>query len=105
MSNPETNLMHKIMAALSADGHFVLRTNAGVYFDSRGNRVTIGFKGLSDLVGCTSDGKFYAIEVKMPGYKPREDQQKFLDAMRRTGAIAGCAHSVEEALRIVGTQL
>jgi hypothetical protein len=39
--------------------------------------------------------------VKLPGEKPREDQQKFLDAMRRAGAIAGCAHSVEEALKIV----
>lgn len=101
MSNPESNLMHQIMAALSANGHFVLRTNAGVFFDSRGNRVTIGFKGLSDLVGCTNTGRFYAIEVKLPGYKPRDDQQRFLDAMSRTGALAGCAHSVEEALEIV----
>lgn len=48
-----------------------------------------------------SDGKALYIEVKLPGEKPREDQEKFLNAMRRTGAIAGCAHSIEEALNIV----
>jgi hypothetical protein len=41
------------------------------------------------------------IEVKLPGEHPREDQKKFLQAMAATGAIAGVAHSVEEALEIV----
>ena len=99
--NKETVLMRKVMCALSEYGCFVLRTNAGTFYDSRGNRVTIGFKGLSDLVGCTKNGRFFAVEIKLPGEKPREDQQKFIDAMKRTGAIAGCAHSVEEALKIV----
>lgn len=48
-----------------------------------------------------SDGKALYIEVKLPGEKPRPDQEKFLEAMRKTGAIAGCAHSVEEALALV----
>ena len=89
------------MVALSEAGHFVMRTNSGVYYDSQGSRVTIGFPGLSDLVGCRSDGKFFAIEVKLPGEKPRQNQQDFLDAVRSKEAIAGCAHSVEEALSIV----
>lgn len=100
-TNPETVLMHKIMSALSSEGNFVLRTNSGVYFDHRGNRVTIGFSGLSDLVGCTPDGRFYAIEIKTPNYQPRPEQQQFLNIMRKRGALAGCAHSVEEALEIV----
>lgn len=48
-----------------------------------------------------SDGRALYIEVKLPGEKPREDQQQFLDAMSRTGAISGVAHSVEEALSLV----
>lgn len=99
--NCETVLMRKIMVALSKSGHFVMRTNAGVFYNANGDRVRIGFPGLSDLVGCTSGGRFFAIEVKLPGEHPRPDQQKFLDAMRNAGAIAGCAHSVEEALNIV----
>ena len=99
--NRETVLMRKIMVTLSNAGHFVMRTNAGTFYNANGERVRIGFPGLSDLVGCTSNGRFFAIEVKLPGEKPRPDQEKFLTAMRRTGAIAGCAHSIEEALEIV----
>ena len=80
-----------------------MRTNAGTFYNAQGDRVRVGFPGLSDLVGCTCEGRFFAIEVKLPGEYPRDDQQKFLDSMRRTGAIAGCAHSVEEALNIVST--
>ena len=48
-----------------------------------------------------SDGRAIYIEVKLPGEHPRPDQKKFLEAMRNSGAIAGVAHSVEEALNIV----
>lgn len=101
MANKETILMREIMVALSGEGCFVLRTNAGTFYDSRGNRVKIGFAGLSDLVGCTSKGRFFAIEVKMPKENPREDQKEFLKAMKDSGALSGVAHSVEEALEIV----
>ena len=103
--NRETVLMRKIMVALSEAGHFVMRTNAGSFYSATGERVRIGFPGLSDLVGCTSEGRFFAIEIKLPGEHPRPDQQKFLTAMRNTGAISGCAHSVEEALQIVASTM
>lgn len=99
--NRETKLMRQIMVALSERGHFVLRTNAGNFFDSQGNRVTIGFPGLSDLVGCTKEGRFFALEVKLPGEKPRKNQLDFIEAMYRTGAIAGWCTSVESAIKIV----
>ena len=64
--------------------------------------MNIGQHGEADIWGHRiSDGKALYIEVKLPGEKPRPDQQKFLEAMQRTGALAGCAHSVEEALSIV----
>ena len=49
-----------------------------------------------------SDGRAIYIEVKLPGENPRQNQQAFLNAMRKSGALAGCAHSVEEALEIIG---
>lgn len=99
--NKESIIMHKIMAALSEKGCFVLRTNAGVFFDSNGNRVTIGFPGLSDLIGCTPDGRFFALEIKVPGQKPRENQLDFIEAMKKSGAIAGWCTSIPGALKIV----
>lgn len=99
--NKESALMHKIMAALCEKGCFVLRTNAGVFFDSNGNRVTIGFPGLSDLIGCTPDGRFFALEIKISGQKPRQNQLDFIEAMKNTGAIAGWCTSIPEAIKIV----
>lgn len=97
----ETKLMRRIIVELSERGHFVLRTNAGIFYDSQGNRVTIGFPGLSDLIGCTKNGRFFAIEVKLPGERPRQNQLDYLDAMSKIGAIAGWATSVDEAVNIV----
>ena len=66
--------------------------------------MNIGHNGESDIMGHRiSDGKAIYIEVKLPGEEPRDDQRKFLDAMRRAGAITGCAHSIEEALKIAST--
>lgn len=64
--------------------------------------MNIGRHGESDIMGHRiRDGKAFYIEVKLPGEHPRPDQKKFLEAMKNSGAIAGCAHSVEEALEIV----
>ena len=74
----------------------------GQFYTKYGAIVNIGHHGESDIFGHRiSDGKAIYIEVKLPGEEPREDQEKFLKAMKRAGAIAGCAHSVEEALEFV----
>lgn len=99
--NQETVLMRKIMVALSEAGCFVLRTNSGVYYDSQGNRVTIGFPGLSDLIGYTPDGKFFALEVKTPAGRASREQVRFIENCYRSGAIAGFTRSVQSALDIV----
>lgn len=100
--NPETTLQNKIIVALCQNGCVARNHTVGQFYTKYGAIVNIGQHGESDIFGHRiSDGKAIYIEVKLPGEKPREDQQKFLDAMKRAGAIAGCAHSVEEALAIV----
>ena len=102
MQNPETALQNEIMAALCKHGCMVFRRNTGLYYTKDGRPVRIGKDGQADLSGHRrSDGRAWYIEVKMPGESPRPDQEKFLAAMRRTGAIAGVAHSVEEAIQII----
>ena len=62
----------------------------------------MGHQGESDITGHRiSDGRALYIEVKLPGEEPRQNQRAFLNAMRKSGALAGCAHSVEEALEII----
>lgn len=100
--NPETKLQNQIIVALCENGCVARNHTVGQFFTKYGGLVNIGHHGESDIMGHRiSDGRAIYIEVKLPGEYPRDDQQKFLDSMRRTGAIAGCAHSVEEALHLV----
>lgn len=98
--NRESVLMRQMEVALCERGCWVLRTNSGLYYDDRGQRVRIGFAGLSDLIGCNPDGEIFFIEVKLPNGRVRPEQQKFLDVMQGRNFRAGLAHSVEEALGV-----
>lgn len=100
--NPETILQNEIIVALCKNGCVARNHTVGQFFTKYGGIVNIGHHGESDIMGHRiSDGRAIYIEVKLPGEKPRDDQKKFLTAMANTGAIAGVAHSIEEALEIV----
>lgn len=100
--NRETILQNQIIAALCKNGCVARNHTVGQFFTKYGAVVNVGHHGEADIFGHRIwDGKAFYIEVKLPGEHPRPDQQKFLDAMTAAGAIAGCAHSVEEALEIV----
>ena len=57
--------------------------------------------GSSDIIGITPDGRFLAVEVKTKTGRVSDEQQRFIDAVRRKGGVAGVARSVEEALQIL----
>lgn len=98
----ETILQNQIIVALCKNGCVARNHTVGQFYTKYGAIVNVGHHGESDIMGHRiSDGRAVYIEVKLPGEHPREDQRKFLDAMKKTGAIAGVAHSVEEALRII----
>ena len=102
--NRETILQNKIIVALCENGCVARNHTVGQFYTKYGAVVNVGHHGEADIWGHRiSDGRALYIEVKLPGEEPREDQRKFLEAMRRTGAIAGCAHSIEEALKIAST--
>lgn len=100
--NPETILQNKIIVALCQNGCIARNHTVGQFYTKYGAVVNIGKHGESDITGHRiSDGKALYIEVKLPGEQPRQDQKQFLEAMKRTGALSGVAHSIEEALEIV----
>ena len=102
--NLETKLQNQIIAALCMNGCVARNHTVGQFFTKYGGIVNIGQQGESDIFGHRiSDGKAIYIEVKLPGEDPRPDQERFLKAMSAAGAITGCAHSVEEALKIVSS--
>ena len=53
------------------------------------------------MFGFRPDGQIFFIEVKNEKGRLRDDQKKFMDAMKKRGALVGVARSVEDAMRIV----
>lgn len=100
----ETNLMRLIEMEASRLGHRLLRNNIGQLQDKDGRwvRFGVGGAGGSDLIGWTRDGRFAAVEVKTPTGRVSAEQKAFIDAVNRSGGIAGVARSVEDVILILG---
>lgn len=97
----EAQLMLAIRDSLLATGRVMLwRNNVGQLQDRTGRWVKYGIGvGSPDLVGMLRpDGRFFAVEVKLPGEKPTPEQLAWHRAARASGALVIVAHSVDEAL-------
>ena len=101
MKKEETALQNKIIVALCQRGCFAVNHTVGKFYTEYGAIVRIGSPGDADVWGHRPDGMAFYVEVKLPGEKPRKDQLEFLEAMRNSGAIAGWATSIPEAINIV----
>ena len=54
-----------------------------------------GIKGIPDFVGCYQ-GRFFAIEAKRGGGKPRSRQDLVMNLIRAAGGIVVVAETVEQ---------
>lgn len=96
MRNPETNIMNKIMLAMSKKGYLIWRNQVGLFKTLDGRTVNIGIKGSSDLmaikptvitpemVGQTL-AVFVAVEVKTATGRQSEPQKKWQKAVEKLG--------------------
>lgn len=116
MANAETNLQAQIWKAVStAPDVRLFRNNVGTCKAADGRFVRFGLcTGSSDLIGLKSVvitpdmvgqrvAVFCAVEVKTPKGRVTEEQQRFLDFVKRSGGIAGVARSPEDAQKIISS--
>lgn len=105
MKVKESSLFKECIAAANHCGATVYRNNQGAFRDSRGQWVRYGVgNGGSDLLGYTRDGRFLALEIKVPNWKPsgqkeneRYDRQlDFIQAVVQAGGIGGIVHGYED---------
>lgn len=101
MGKQETKVSDGIRLELSKRGCKVFRSQVGLFFTQYGDMINVGIKGESDLRGHRPDGMAFYIEAKTPIGRARPEQIKFIEAMKSSGALAGFAHSVQEAIDIV----
>lgn len=113
--NKETKIQRLIMLALSEANCMVFRNETGQFWTGKilhkaGDQVTLGNArpipcglcvGSSDLIGLTSKGQFFAIEVKTSTGRPTKQQLTFISAIKEKGGLAGIARTTEEAINII----
>lgn len=83
---PEARLGHTIRRALEAEGAFVFKVHGSGMM----------MAGLPDLIGCYR-GRFFGVEVKMPGNKPSKIQLHVMRKIKEAGGRVCVAYSVQDA--------
>ena len=58
-------------------------------------------KGISDLYGLLKDGRFFALEVKVPGKITTPDQAVFLRTVAEHGGISGVVEDWQQAKQLI----
>jgi hypothetical protein len=99
----ETRLQNEIRLRVSEACPDVTlwRNSVGTFKTSDGKWVQAGLgAGSADLIGICR-GRFVALEVKLPGQKPRPDQVNFLEHVKKMGGIAGVVTSPQEAIDLL----
>ena len=82
----EQDIQTAIMNYISSIGGLPVKfNNMGIYAKA----------GVSDILACIK-GRFVAIEVKRPGKKPSDLQERFLDAVNTIGGFAFWADSLQD---------
>ena len=95
MKHSEADTKRAIIQYLKIRGHMVIP------YRTTGIKTTRGWikatqTGISDLLGLTKDGKFFAIEVKAAAGRTSPDQERFLESVRSFGCIGIVARSIED---------
>ena len=92
--NSEHSIQNQIRVELSKAGYMVFRINVGKVRMADGRWFDTGApKGFCDLFGFRPDGQIFFIEVKNEKGRVRDDQKKFMDAMR--------LHQIEPEKRVI----
>jgi hypothetical protein len=97
-SKLQTDIMNMLLNHELVSWAYV--TSAGG-FRVKGGYITVGFKGLSDIIGQLKDGRLFAIEVKLPGKTPTPEQLGFIETVNSANGVAGWCDSVEGASLIL----
>ena len=94
----EADIKRAIELYLKAQGCLVIpyRTT-GIRTKDRG-WIPARRKGIADLLGLTREGKFFAIEVKVPGGRATPEQEQFLESVRSFGCKAFVATSIQDVM-------
>jgi len=97
----EQKLVKACMDYLRYKGFLVLRNNSGRIFINDNGKVRAiraGMAGSSDIIACSPDGRFFAIECKSKKGRLTENQKKFLQKVLELGGVALVVRNIDELI-------
>jgi len=94
----EQDIQRSIKDYLEALGWLVLKFNNVGIKKPDGSYIPTHQPGVADLICCSPNGVFVAIEVKRPGNKPTDSQKEFLRRVNKCGGWGLWARSVDEVI-------
>lgn len=99
----ETDIQRDILDAylMHPKVGWAMTTHTGLFKKRHGGLITIGFDGLSDIIGMQIGGRVFCFEVKKPKEKPTNEQLEFIAKVNNHGGTAGWGSTVEQALEIL----
>lgn len=86
---------------MKLSGYVAIRSNAGFFVMDNGTRrraVRLAPKGTPDIVACAPGGRFVAVECKTEKGRLTPQQEAFLDALKKNGAVVLVVRSLEELI-------
>jgi hypothetical protein len=106
MSNEETDIMRRILVALSElPNSLWWRQNTGVFRSFNGREVIrCGIPGMADIGGMLR-GLAVQIEVKTPLGRLSLEQKRWSAAVERAGGIFLCCRDPTDALQALAAQI
>jgi tricorn protease-like protein len=97
----EQKLVKACMDYLRCKGFLVLRNNSGrIFINDNGKirAIRAGMAGSSDIIACSPDGRFFAIECKSKKGRLTENQKEFLRKVSELGGVALVVRNIDELI-------
>jgi len=98
----EKDIQRTILDYLARKGYLVFKhRNVGIFKKATGSYIPLPAqdRGISDIIGCLSNGRFFAVEVKALGNKPTMEQKLFLQRVSEHGGLAILAYSLDDVMK------
>lgn len=98
----EANVLRAVLSILRLDRRvaWAARMNSGA-FVMENRYVRFGARGLPDIIGYTTEGRFLAIECKRAAGKATKNQREFMEACKKSGCLVGIARNAQDAIDIL----
>jgi len=98
MERNERDIKKAIELYLKSRGHLVIpQRTTGIYVGKKG-WIPARRKGISDLIVCTKEGRFVALEI--PGGKRSIEQEQFIDDVNLHNGLAFFAECIDDVMKV-----